>query len=161
MTTGHDSEPEAVERTRALNAAGGPLVFAKDDDAAVGAASPPRILIVKDDYLVALALQARLSTAGFEVVGVAMSADEAISLAKAEQPALAIVDVCLAGKRDGVEAAIELFREHGIRSIFATAHADPETRARAQPASPVAWLAKPYSANKLMPLIRAALSGER
>jgi DNA-binding NarL/FixJ family response regulator len=144
-----------------LNAGGSLLVFAKDDDAAAGAATPPRILIVEDDYLVALALQAGLSTAGFEVVGVAMSADEAISLAKAEQPALAIVDVRLAGGRDGVEAAIELFREHGIRSIFATAHADPETRARAQPASPVACLPSPIGANKLIPLIRDALSGER
>jgi len=161
VTTGRDSEPKAVERTRALNTVGGSPAFAKGDDAAVGAASPPRILIVEDDYLVALALQARLSTAGFEVVGIAMSADEAVSLAKAEQPALAIVDVRLAGKRDGVEAAIELFRNHGIRSIFATAHADPETRALAQPASPVAWLAKPYSANNLIPLIRDALSGER
>jgi two-component system, response regulator PdtaR len=73
---------------------------------------------------------------------------------------LAIVDVRLAGHRDGVEAAIELFRGHGIRSIFATAHADPETRRRAQAAAPLGWLAKPYSPERLLPLIRAALAGK-
>jgi DNA-binding NarL/FixJ family response regulator len=157
VTERQDNGSEAIRHARILSA-GGAQVFAKDDNAAVGATPSPRILIVEDDYLVALELQAGLAHAGFDVVGVAMSAREAINLAKSAQPALAIVDVRIAGTRDGVETAIELFRDYGIRSIFATAHADAETRARAQPASPLAWLAKPYSASRLIPLIRDALS---
>jgi DNA-binding NarL/FixJ family response regulator len=160
VTTGHDSASEAMERKPILDARD-LRVFAKDDNAVGGGAASPRILIVEDDYLVALELQAGLVNAGFDVVGVAMSADEAISLAKVEQPVLAIVDVRLAGRRDGVDAAIELFRDHGVRCIFATAHADPETRARAQPAAPFAWLAKPYSASRLIPLVREALSAAK
>jgi len=134
--------------------------FATDEEISASAPASPRILIVENDFLVGSQLVARLTNAGFDVIGVAMSADEAIAMARSERPALAIVDVRLAGHRDGVEAAIELFREHGVRSIFATAHADPETRRRAQAAAPLGWLAKPYSPERLLPLIRAALAGK-
>ena len=96
--------------------------FATDEEISASAPASPRILIVEDDFLVASELVAGLTNAGFDVIGVAMSADEAIAVARSQRPALAIVDVRLAGHRDGVEAAIELFREHGVRSIFATAH---------------------------------------
>ena len=134
--------------------------FATDEEISASAPASPRILIVENDFLVGSQLVARLTNAGFDVIGVAMSADEAIAMARSERPALAIVDVRLAGHRDGVEAAIELFREHGVRSIFATAHAHPETRRRAQAAAPLGWLAKPYSPERLLPLIRAALAGK-
>ncbi len=41
------------------------------------------------------------------------------------------MDIRLAGKRDGIDAAIELFRGLGIRCIFATARYDKEARERA------------------------------
>ena len=44
---------------------------------------------------------------------------------------LAIMDIRLAGRTDGVHAAIELFTKLGIRSIFASAHADVQSRERA------------------------------
>jgi DNA-binding NarL/FixJ family response regulator len=118
------------------------------------AARPPRILIVEDEYLIALELENRLLEAGFEVTGIAATAGEATSLARSENPDLAIMDIRLAGRRDGVEAAVELFTSFGIRSIFASAHADPDTRKRAAPASPIGWLQKPYPADELIRLIR-------
>jgi two-component system, response regulator PdtaR len=135
--------------------------FAKDDEASRRAAAPERILIVEDDYLVASELEATLAEAGFRVVGVAITADQAIRLARTQRPDLAIVDVRLIGKADGVDAAVTMFDELGVRSIFATAHDDPDTRERAKRASPVAWLAKPYTPARLIPLIRSALASQR
>ena len=60
-----------------------------------------------------------------------------------QRPALCVMDIRLAGSRDGIEAAIEIFMAHGIRCIFATAHADPEARVRAEKAVPHGWLQKP------------------
>jgi hypothetical protein len=60
----------------------------------------------------------------------------------------------LAGVRDGVEAAIELFSSFGVRSIFASAHADTATQKRAAPASAIGWLQKPYPAEQLIALVR-------
>ena len=126
-------------------------------DKAVGADRPPRILIVEDDYFVAVDLEHCLQEAGFAVVGLAASAEEAFELAAAEKPVLALMDIRIAGGRDGVETAIELQKSFGIPSIFATAHGDAATRKRAEQAQPLGWLQKPYSVTALIEAVRLAL----
>ncbi|HET7850055.1 MAG TPA: response regulator [Pseudolabrys sp.] len=115
-----------------------------------------RVLIVEDDYIAASDAEAVLTEAGIDVVGIASSADEAVQLGGTSRPNLAIMDIRLNGSRDGVDAAIELFREHGIRSVFATAHHDAHIRARAEPSAPLGWLAKPYTTNALIAIVRSA-----
>src|SRR5215210_2827496 len=83
-----------------------------------------RILIVEDDYFVATNLEYRLKEAGYEVVGVAVSADDAERMTREMRPTLAIMDIRLAGKSDGVEAAVRLRKLYGVPSIFASAHGD-------------------------------------
>jgi DNA-binding NarL/FixJ family response regulator len=133
---------------------------AKDDETSGAPASLGRVLIVEDDYLVASELAATLADAGLRVVGVAGTADQAIQLARTYRPDLAVVDVRLIGQRDGVDAALVIFNELGIRSIFASAHDDPDTRERAKRAAPIGWLGKPYSPARLITMIRAALSSQ-
>jgi two-component system, response regulator PdtaR len=117
-----------------------------------------RILIVEDDYVVGLELENALSEAGFEVVGTANSAQESVRLAISERPILAVMDIHLAGRRDGVEAALEMFDACGVRCIFATAHHDARTRARAAKAAPLGWLPKPYQLDGLISMINAAVT---
>jgi two-component system, response regulator PdtaR len=117
------------------------------------------ILIVEDDYLVALQMETALTEAGLESVGIATTAEEAIELAASQRPALAVIDIRLASARDGIDAAIVLLREHGIRCIFATAHHDVHTRSRAALASPLGWLQKPYSMESLVQVVRQTLNG--
>jgi DNA-binding NarL/FixJ family response regulator len=112
---------------------------------------------VEDDFLVASDMEGALTEAGIEVAGVAGSAEEALLLAQAEQPTLAIMDIRLAGKRDGIDAALELFSAHGIRCIFASAHYDKATRTRAEPAYPFAWVPKPYTMTSLVEAVLKAL----
>lgn len=126
----------------------------KPENAEFGSSVPARILIVEDEFLIAMELEYRLMEAGIEVVGTAVTAEEAIAIAKSEKPDLAIMDIRLAGRRDGVDAAIELFSSYGIRSIFASAHADLDTRKRAAPASPIGWLQKPYPVEELLILVK-------
>ena len=116
------------------------------------------MLVVEDDFLVAGELEHWLVLAGFEVVGPAATADEAIRLAREAKPDLVVMDIRLAGVRDGVEAAIEIYRTLGIRSVFATAHSDARTMARGQEANPLAWVAKPYSPSGLVTEIKALLT---
>jgi len=135
------------------------VVFAREDAAGSQKrpGEPARLLIVEDDYLVASEMEAALREAGFAVAGVAGSADEGIRLAALQHPALVIMDIRLQGRGDGIEAAIEVFRAHGIRSLFATAHADPAVRRRAEPAYPLGWLPKPYTMDALVQAVRRAL----
>jgi DNA-binding NarL/FixJ family response regulator len=115
-----------------------------------------RILIVEDDLLVASEMEATLCDAGFEIVGIATTGKEALRLAQAESPILAVMDIRIAGDRDGIDTALELFRSLGLRCIFASAHSDHESRLRAQPAAPLGWLQKPYTMTSLTEMVRAA-----
>jgi len=134
--------------------------FARDDAAgrAKEPALRPRILIVEDDFLVAADVEAALLDAGFEVVGIAETADGALAAVAAEKPSLVLMDIRLAGARDGIEAAIDIYRKHGIRCLFASAHSDALARGRAQPAQPLGWLQKPYSMGRLVEAVSRALS---
>jgi DNA-binding NarL/FixJ family response regulator len=136
-----------------------PIRFSTDDRlAGQDEGEVPRILIVEDDYVVGLELENALSEAGFGVVGTANSAEEAVRLAISERPILAVMDIRLAGKRDGIEAALEMFNTCGVRCIFATAHHDARTRARATKAAPLGWLPKPYQLDGLISMICAAVT---
>jgi two-component system, response regulator PdtaR len=119
--------------------------------------SNDRILIVEDDLLVASEMEATLCDAGFEIVGIATTSKEALRLAQTESPILAVMDIRIAGDRDGIDTALELFRSQGIRCIFASAHSDHDSRLRAQPAAPLGWLQKPYTMASLTEMVRAAV----
>src|SRR5689334_20507507 len=64
------------------------LVRAHDQssDAGTSPGEAGRILIVEDDYLISADMEMELSAAGFEVVGVATSAQEAIDAARQRKP---------------------------------------------------------------------------
>jgi two-component system, response regulator PdtaR len=121
-------------------------------------AQATRILVVEDDFLIALQTEAALTEAGFHVVGTAATAEEAIAIAKEDRPFLAVMDIRLASARDGIDAARQLFSEFNIRCIFATAHDDPLTRERAEPYAPLGWLAKPYTTASLVAMVMEARS---
>ncbi|RUW23077.1 response regulator [Mesorhizobium sp. M4B.F.Ca.ET.215.01.1.1] len=132
------------------------MVLSRDDTRGGGSGKSrdQLILIVEDDYLIALDLEAGLHAAGFQVAGPATTADEAINLALSIKPVLVLMDIRLLGKRDGVDAALELYRELGIRCIFTTAHGDRDLRLRAEAAKPLGWVQKPYSIATLIDAIR-------
>jgi DNA-binding NarL/FixJ family response regulator len=116
------------------------------------------VLIVEDDFLIGMQSELALTEAGFEVVGIATTAEEALELARQHRPSLAVMDIRLAGHRDGIDAAGELFRELGIRCVFATAHDDQRTRALAEPIAPLGWLTKPYTMASLVAAVQKATS---
>jgi CheY-like chemotaxis protein len=123
-----------------------------------GVALPGRVLIVEDDYFVALESEAALLEAGHEVVAAVTTGEEALEVAERARPELAVMDIRLAGTLDGIDTAAELLRRHGLRSIFASAHADPGTRARAEAARPLGWLTKPYTGRALVAAVASAFA---
>jgi two-component system, response regulator PdtaR len=139
------------------------IAFVRDESSGAGTSpkDPERLLIVEDDYLVSTQIEAALNEAGYEVVGMANTADEALALAAQYRPALVVMDIRLSGKRDGIDAALELAQTHNIRCVFATAHNTADAHSRAKPAAPLAWLAKPYTMPALVRAVREALHNLR
>jgi CheY-like chemotaxis protein len=122
---------------------------------------PARLLIVEDDILLASAVQELLRDSGFEVVGTAGSAAAALSLAKDQNPQLALIDISLVGRIDGIELACRLRDEYRIPTIFLSGLADPEARERALIAQPLGFLRKPYRASQVYNAVQKALHGQR
>lgn len=119
---------------------------------------PLRILIVEDEWFIAIESEAVLRDAGFAVVGIAVSADEAVAMAERHAPDLVLMDIRLIGARDGVDAAREIRSRFGIASLFATAHSEEAVRREAEAASPAGWLAKPFTDAQLLGAVRRALA---
>jgi DNA-binding NarL/FixJ family response regulator len=116
-----------------------------------------RILIVEDNYFVAHQCEDALTQAGHHVVGLVATAEEAIRLALDHRPELVLMDIYLAGNGDGINAAIEIFERAGIRSVFATAYADANTKSLATRARPLGWLAKPFNDQKVVAAVESAI----
>jgi DNA-binding NarL/FixJ family response regulator len=86
----------------------------------------PRALIVEDEVLIALGLEADLNGLGFDVCGLAANARQAIPLAMENAPDIAVIDIYLNGARDGIETARMLRELCGVPVVFVTAYSDEE-----------------------------------
>lgn len=116
-----------------------------------------RILVVDDEIVIARELQARLCGMGHEVVGIAATAQQAIDLAVAKQPDLALMDINLKGAMDGIGAATEIRRRCSIPIIYLTAFTDEQTLERARVTEPFGYLVKPFAEGALRANIEMAL----
>jgi signal transduction histidine kinase len=116
-----------------------------------------RLIIVEDDGVIAAHLQLALEQMGFAIAGTAASGEEALELAEAERPALALMDIGLAGELDGIGTAALLRERLGLPVIYLTAHIDPDTLRRAKTTEPVGYLAKPFQEGSLRTTVEMAL----
>lgn len=116
-----------------------------------------RLLIVEDEFLIALTAEEALRDEGFQVVGVAATYDEAVALAGETRPDLVLMDIKLASRRDGIEAAIEIRERFDIPILFTSANQDAHNVERARPAKPVGWIPKPYAIERLVQAVTEIL----
>lgn len=119
------------------------------------------VLVVEDEYLVALYLEDALDDLGYRCCGVAGTAEEAFSMAESERPAIALVDIGLRGGDDGIALASGLRDRFGVAVIFLSGSSDPETRQRAEAAQPRGFLPKPCMDDELAAALRSALAAPR
>lgn len=122
----------------------------------VNADSRSRVLIVEDEFLIALDLEAAMTGLGFEICGLAPNGEEARSLAMDHQPDVVLVDVYLGGAREGIETARWLREVCDASVVFVTAHTDAATLDRIKevvPGSPI--LSKPVYREHLAKAVAA------
>jgi diguanylate cyclase (GGDEF)-like protein len=116
-----------------------------------------RVLIVEDQLIVARDLRAQLEEFGYQVVGMAASADEALTRVQEHPPDLVLMDIRLRGSTDGIAVANTLRSQYDLPVVFLTANTDPLTLERALQSEPVGYLAKPYTRGTLQATIALAL----
>jgi DNA-binding NarL/FixJ family response regulator len=115
---------------------GEPASTSRDDAA-------PRVLVIEDNVFIAFDLEAQLGAMGCQVVGIAVTADAAIKIAREDKPDLAIVDLKLANGSRGQDAARVLRVELGIPSIILSGSLHSLTVDERDTICPLAMLSKP------------------
>jgi len=114
-----------------------------------GTESKGKVLIVEDQFLASEFLRIWTEAYGFEVCGVATSADAAIEFAKEHKPTHVLMDVRLDGEKDGVDAAAALQELIDTRIIYCTGSSEASTVARINSDHPFEILFKPIDPNLL------------
>jgi len=119
-----------------------------------------RVLLVEDDILIAWTISSVLKQLGCTVVDYADNADQAVERAIAERPDVILMDIGLAGARDGIAAAEEIRASTGQSVIYLTGHADVATLRRAAQTGPLSFVFKPFDEATLGAALDRALAGE-
>ncbi|MEH1894463.1 MAG: EAL domain-containing protein [Nostoc sp.] len=123
--------------------------------------NPVNILVVEDEFIVAMDIQNRLRKFGYTVLGLADSGEEAIKRAADDSLDLVLMDIHLKGKMDGVEAAQIIHNIFNIPVIYLTANADESTLNRAKGTEPFGYILKPFKEKELKFTIEITLSKHR
>lgn len=115
-----------------------------------------RILVVEDEPLIATLIKEILEESGYEAA-VASSGAEALALAFAAPPDLALIDIRLQGPMNGIEVACVLREQLGVPPIFLSGAADPHLLESARLARPAGFLRKPFCPSQVFNEIERVL----
>ncbi|MFD6423570.1 DNA-binding response regulator [Streptomyces sp. NPDC060198] len=124
--------------------------------------SPVRLLLADDEHLIRGALAALLALEDdFVVVAEAATGPEALAMALAHRPDVAILDLQMPGA-DGVSVATSIRAGlPGCRTMIVTSHGRPGHLKRALAAGVRAFVPKTLSARRLAEIIRIVHAGNR
>jgi len=111
------------------------------------------LLIVEDDILPAMSLRDELRDAGFHVLELTERVEQAVAAALDCKPALALVNIELHGRDDGIGLARE-FKLMGIPVLFISGQ---QEKARSAKAVAIGSLAKPYHPKHMIGAVRYLL----
>ena len=108
-----------------------------------------KILIVEDDVLIAMALEARVKRWGYTSCGMVTSGEEAIHKAESEQPDIILMDVSIKGAIDGIAAAREIASRFQIPIVLMSGYSKDEIQKRHNLDCVVDFLSKPVNLDEL------------
>ncbi len=120
-----------------------------------------KILIVEDEWIIALDIKRHLSKLGYSVAGTANCAEKAIELVAQTKPELVLMDIYLQGETAGIEVAKLILKEFHLPVVFLTAHADEATLTEAIATHPYGYIIKPFEEQDLSVAIQVALANHR
>lgn len=119
------------------------------------------ILIVEDATIEAAYLCRIVEQAGYHVIGIAKSANEAFNYVRQSSIDAVLTDVMIQGAKSGAEFAVELRQISTCAIIFTTAYSDEEMVEYAVRSSADGYLIKPLIAQEVLATLRLALERRR
>lgn len=119
------------------------------------------ILIAEDDVLISESLKQTLEEFGYEVLPIVSSTLDAKIAIEKHRPDLAILDINMNGRAQGLEIAAFIHTEIFIPFIFLTSYAGEGMVERAASFQPEAYIVKPFNAQTIFSTVKLALANTK
>jgi DNA-binding LytR/AlgR family response regulator len=119
--------------------------------------TPLKILVVEDEFITQKTICNYLEEIGYEVVGKAMNAEDAIQILENKCVDFAILDINIKGDKTGIWLANQIITKYTIPHLFLTAYSDTETIKEALNTEPLGYLIKPFQKHDLFTSIEIAV----
>jgi DNA-directed RNA polymerase specialized sigma24 family protein len=113
------------------------------------------VLIIEDEPLVAMDLEAAMEEIGHRVLGIASTRDEALRMIAGRKPGLLLVDIQLADGSSGIDTANDMLTNFSAPTIFITAF--PERLLTGEKPEPVFLITKPFDVDIVKAVTSQAL----
>lgn len=114
------------------------------------------VMIIEDEAIIAMDLEAIISEMGHRVTGVARTRRESLDLARADKPDLILADIQLADQSSGIDAVNDILNALGERPvIFITAF--PERLLSGEKHEPAFLISKPYAEEQVISAVSQAM----
>jgi PAS domain S-box-containing protein len=123
--------------------------------------SSASILIVEDEGLVAEEIALRIRQMGHSVAAIVDNATDAYDFVETVRPDMALLDINIQGKTNGIEVARRFRRDYDVPVVFLTAQADPATLQEATETEPFGYVVKPFDQRVLAATLETALRRRR
>ncbi len=108
-----------------------------------------KVLIVEDEFTIAMDIEQRLQSMDYEVMGIAVNYNEALPLLLNEEIDVVLLDINLEEEKSGIDLGKLILEKFNIPTVFLTAYTDRETFLKASAASPMGYLNKPFKDSDL------------
>lgn len=113
------------------------------------------VMIIEDEPIIAMDLEAVLESLGHRVTGVARTEKEAIHLASIKRPSLILADIQLADGSSGIDAVNNILKNITVPVIFITAF--PERLLTGEKPEPAFLITKPFMPDMVKAVVSQAL----
>jgi two-component system response regulator HydG len=114
-----------------------------------------KILIVEDQFIEANNLKLILQNANYEVLPIARTVPEALSIVALKQPDIVLLDIFLKTHETGIDLA-RILKQKSIAFIFLSANSDPATFKEAKDTGPYGFLVKPFRNEDVLAMLDIA-----
>jgi DNA-directed RNA polymerase specialized sigma24 family protein len=127
------------------------------DDAGreIAAQVATEVLIIEDEPMIAMDLEAIVEGLGHQVAGVARTHSEAVDATKSKTPGLVLADIQLADGSSGLDAVNEMLGSFEVPVIFITAY--PDRLLTGERPEPAFLITKPYQPDTVKAIVSQAL----
>ena len=117
-----------------------------------------KILIVEDDFIVAIDLKMHLENMGCSVLDITDNGVDALKITRESNPDLILMDINLKGDIDGIDTAQKIIDLYHVPVIYLTGYNDKNTIKRADITGPSGYIVKPFEDREIQILLGMAVS---